>query len=399
MKKEFDNDTIVPAICCIGYNRPKSMRRLLQSVGGAFYDNSNITLIISIDESPQSNEVEQAAKNFEWTHGEKIILRYPKRMGLKQHCIKCGDLSEKYGALIFLEDDVVVAPGFYRYAKEAVNYYKDDPNVFAVSLYSIKYNQGIAYDFIPAHNGSDTYFLRGELSHGHCWIGERWKKFREWAKDNEETVLKYNKDMPLTVYSWSPKTSWSRYVMFYLLETDTYYVSPYHSYATNMSEVGVHASKTTDVCQIPLTESTQRIFKFSEFQGGVVYDAFLERMDRFIPSVLGVDIEKICLDLNGLRHDWTGYDYLLTVKSLPYQLVGSFGINMEPVENNVVFQCEGDSIKLYKIPDDYRAEHIVKKKLPTSINEGRVAHLLNKYPSKMLFKSIMLRIKSRMSKK
>ena len=154
-----------------------------------------------------------------------------------------------------------------------------------VILYSIKYNQGIAYDFIPAHSGHDTYFLRGELSHGHCWFGESWKKFREWAKDNEQTVLNYNKDMPLTVYSWSPKTSWSRFVMFYLLETDSYYVSPYNSFATNMSEVGAHATKTTDKCQIPLTESVSESFRFCPLSEGVVYDSFLERRDRFISDI------------------------------------------------------------------------------------------------------------------
>lgn len=397
MIKESNTHIIAPAICCIGYNRPKSIKRLLRSVGNAVYDDKDITLIISIDESPKSDEVEQAAKDFEWLYGEKIIKRYPQRMGLKEHCIRCGDLSVEYGALLFLEDDVVVSPGFYRYAKEAVNFYKNDPNVFAVSLYSIRYNQGIAYDFIPAHNGYDTYFLRGELSHGHCWIGERWKRFREWLKDNEAAVLRYNKDMPLSVYSWSPKTSWSRYVMFYLLETNTYYVSPYHSYATNMSEVGVHASKTTDICQIPLTESVQNNFRFCTSNDGVVYDAFLERIDKFIPSVLGVGIEQICLDLNGLRHDWSGYDYLLTVKELPYQVIGSFGINMDPVENNVLFQCEGDAIRLYKIPGEYIAEQRIKKKIPTNVNEGRVAHLFNKYPFRLLLRSFVLRIKSRIT--
>ena len=372
------------------------MRRLLASVVNAVYDDDNIPLIISIDESEKSDEVEAVAKSFEWLHGEKIIKRYPSRMGLKEHCLRCGDLSMKYGALIFLEDDVVVAPGYYRYTKAAVNYYKDESKVFAISLYSIKYNQGIAYDFIPAHKGFDTYFLRGELSHGHCWFGESWKLFREWLKDSEKTVTQYNKDMPLTVYSWKPQKSWSRYVMFYLLQKDAYYVSPYNSFATNMSEVGVHSAKTTDVCQVPLTESVSDSFKFCSLSEGVVYDSFLERMDKFIPNINGIEFDDICLDLNGLRYDWTGFSYLLSIKELPYQVMGSFGINMEPVENNIIYQCEGNSIKLYKIPDDYTPEKCNFKK--QSYNKGRIAHLFNKYPSKMLFINMMQRIKSRINK-
>ena len=115
-----------PVICCIGYNRPNSMQRLLNSIGNAVYDDHDILLVISIDESPKSDEVEAVAKAFDWKYGEKIIKRYPERMGLKKHCLLCGDLSLEHGSVIFLEDDVVVAPGYYRYTKAALEYYKDD---------------------------------------------------------------------------------------------------------------------------------------------------------------------------------------------------------------------------------------------------------------------------------
>ena len=42
---------IKPAIVAIGYNRPKLMKRLLDSVGKAYYEEDDISLIISIDES------------------------------------------------------------------------------------------------------------------------------------------------------------------------------------------------------------------------------------------------------------------------------------------------------------------------------------------------------------
>lgn len=398
-RKIIDKSKIIlPAICCIGYNRPESMRRLLTSVINAVYDDDNIPLIISIDESNKSDEVEAVARSFEWKHGEMIIKRYPQRMGLKEHCLRCGDLSIEYGALIFLEDDVTVAPGYYRYTKAAVNYYRGHQHVFAISLYSIKYNQSIACDFIPSHIGYDTYFLRGELSHGHCWMGESWKRFRKWKEQNEQTVISYNKDMPKTVYSWNPKTSWSRYVMFYLLDNDDYYVNPYFSYATNMSEVGVHAAKTTDICQIPLTQSTQKDFKFARLEEGVRYDSFLERLDFFSDKIAGINLDKICLDLNGMRYDWSGYKYLLSIKDLEYKVIEKYGINMEPVENNIIYGCKGDAIKLYEVPADYKPDAKWSENKKHTFNKGRVAHLLNKYPSKMLLISLIQRIKSRIIK-
>ena len=201
------NDIIIPAICCIGYNRADSMSRLLTSVEKAVYDDNNIPLIISIDESDKSDEVESVAKNFKWTHGEKIIKRYPKRLGLKEHCLLCGDFSMKYGAALFLEDDAVVTPGYYRYTKAAVNYYKNETKVLAISLYAQKWSQAMGCEMIPAYNGYDTFFFQRELSHGLCWMGSGWKEFREWYKTPEGQKPVYNKDVPSSVYGWKPEKS------------------------------------------------------------------------------------------------------------------------------------------------------------------------------------------------
>ena len=104
---------IKPVIVAVGYNRPHCMKRLLESIGNAEYEIDDVTLIISIDESNKSDLVQKVAEDFDWKHGEKIIRRFPERQGLKKHIIQCGDLSEKYGAVIILEDDLYVSPGFY----------------------------------------------------------------------------------------------------------------------------------------------------------------------------------------------------------------------------------------------------------------------------------------------
>ena len=62
-----------PAIVAVGYNRPDCMERLIKSVENADYPEENITLIISIDCSEKSDEVEKAAREVGWSHGELII--------------------------------------------------------------------------------------------------------------------------------------------------------------------------------------------------------------------------------------------------------------------------------------------------------------------------------------
>jgi len=57
---------VQPAIVTIGYNRPATLRRLLQSIGRADYSGkTNVTLIISLDRSDNQAEVAAVAQAFE----------------------------------------------------------------------------------------------------------------------------------------------------------------------------------------------------------------------------------------------------------------------------------------------------------------------------------------------
>lgn len=388
----MEKNNIIPAICCIGYNRPDSMRRLLNSVVSAVYDDDNIPLIISIDESDMSDEVEAVARSFSWEHGEMIIKRYPQRMGLKEHCLRCGDLSQEYGALIFLEDDVIVAPGYYRYTKAAVNYYKDNSKVLGVSLYTQKWVQDMNNDFIPAHLGYDTFFLQRDISHGQCWLASGWKSFREWYEANKEHLPEYDARVPRCVYGWKTKTSWSKYMSFFLVEKDVYYACPYQAFATNMSEVGIHAKRTTDICQVPLSVGRSDVFRFGDFSNTAVYDAIFERKDRYVYDIKDIPFSDICMDLYGMKYDWSGYRYLLSSQTLNYEVVHSYGINMEPLENNVIYDVPGDSIRLYKVPDEYKGFENAYQIGKLGSRSVLLNHTIAKYPASSLVKSLIDRV-------
>lgn len=44
-------------------------------------------------------------------------------------------LLDKYGKMIFLEEDVVTAPGFLRFMNDALEFYKDNPRIGSISAY------------------------------------------------------------------------------------------------------------------------------------------------------------------------------------------------------------------------------------------------------------------------
>src|SRR4051812_782733 len=97
-----------PAIVISAYNQPASLSRLLASVESAIYTAADIPLIISIDKSDEP-EVRAIAEAFHWKHGDKRIILHEAPLGLKQHILSCGNLSLVYGAILLLEDDLLVS--------------------------------------------------------------------------------------------------------------------------------------------------------------------------------------------------------------------------------------------------------------------------------------------------
>lgn len=340
---------IHPAICCLGYNRKNSMKRLLESIGKAFIPYDNVSLIISIDQSDLSSEVEKVAKNFSWLHGQKIIKRYEKRLGVIEHTMRCGDLVNDYDAIIYLEDDIVVAPGFYIYTVEAIKYYGNNPQVFGIGLYSQEWLPTYESRFIPSYSGGDAYCFNGDVSWGQCWLKKTWNEFRGWFDKNRNQLSYDTATIPQSVQNWG-KNSWSKYVSVFLIENKKYYMVPYYSYSTCLSESGVHTKAASNKMQVKLSECTsKRDFCFLKIEECVKYDAWFDRMDHFVDNICDIPIENICVDLIGAKHNWDSYEYLLSIKNLDYEKIAEFGINLRPIEMNVVLNNVGKGISLYKI--------------------------------------------------
>lgn len=393
-----DIKDVKPAICCLGYNRPQSMKRLLSSLEIAAYPCDGITLIISIDECSDSEKVEEVARKFVWNHGVKLIKRYKERLGVRRHTLAVGDMSYEYGAVIYLEDDIVVSPGFYTYTCEALKRYQDCNNIFGVALYNQRWLGSVQTEFIPAYSGSDVYLFGGDVSWGQCWIAKQWKKFHDWYDVHSDTLPDYNPHVPKSVYAWDTKTSWSKFISFYMAESHLYYVVPYVSHSTCFSDKGQHTGFDSDQCQVPLSQKTDEFYRFSDTDKCFKYDAFFEREDRFIPSVAGIMSEKICVDLNGAKYDFSGYEAVLTTKTLKYECMDKFGINMEPIEMNVIYQVPGDAIRLYRLPAvadrDNRLDEI---QVPLT-NKKRTYHQLGKFRTKTILSLAAEKIRQRIRK-
>jgi len=338
-----------PVIVVVAFNRKKSLQRLLGSLSQATYP-EDVKLVISIDREQGNESIFRIATEFEWGFGQKEVIYRSENMGLRNHILACGDLTEKYGSILLLEDDLYVSPCFYEFASRAVNYYAADQRVFGVSLYSRQMNvfEG-GLPFIPIEDGSDVYFCQRPGSWGQVWTAEEWRKFREWfleqQKITEDDVL------PENVRKW-PDSSWLKYHAKYIVENDLFYVYPRVSVTTNFGDPGVHVARQVNAYQVQLQLKKDR-YHFAQLDDSLsVYDVFFEllpdRLNRLVPKLKQYDY---VVDLYGSKNlDKYSSPYVIT-KTQATDPVFSYGHKFRPLIMNVINKLPGNSIFLARKKD------------------------------------------------
>ena len=327
-----------PAIVVVAYNRDDSLRRILRSIESAVYDEDNIELIISIDYS-ENKKVRECAEKFSWKHGEKRIVVHAERMGLKRHILECGNYASEYGSIIMLEDDLYVSPDFYNFASRALEFTSAYPQIGGVSLYAHKFNVFARLPFEPIDDGYDNWYFQFASSWGQAWTSDQWEGFAGWLEKHDGEDISGN-GLPSNVASWG-ESSWLKYAIKYLIETDKYFLYPRISYTSNFADAGEHAVHAVTDLQVPLAFGHRENFRFSTIlESGSVYDAYFEN------SLLSYES-----DLYGLKYRDSQMKtrFLLTTKALPYKIIESYGLLLKPMDANIVQKIAGHEIRLYDL--------------------------------------------------
>ena len=100
-----------------------------------------------------------------------VVVR-EQNMGANANQINAmKELLDRYGAVITMEDDIVVAPGFLQYMNMALEKYKTDQKVFSISAYCppIQIRKDYPYD---------AFFIRRFNGWGAGWWKDRFDSMR-----------------------------------------------------------------------------------------------------------------------------------------------------------------------------------------------------------------------------
>lgn len=339
-----------PAIVINAYNRPAALKRLLASVQQAAYPaGENIRLHISIDrgEDGCSSDVLEIAESVPWPYGDKRVECQERHLGLIPHFYHCGDLAHEYGAIILLEDDLVVSPVYYTYVSKTIDYYESDPRIAGLSLYTLWFNGYTQEPFSPLSDDADVFFLQVPYTQGQAFSSAQWQRFTTWQ--NAENRQVHPGDYIHEMFLRFAPDEWFPIRTKYLIDTSRFYVFPRESLVTGFGDPGAHFSKPSYFFQVPL-QRFKVDYCLKKFDESVaVYDSFFEilpdRLNQLTGQFSGYSYE---VDLYGTKSRAnlelkTNSEYVLTSRRCISPLA-TFGKYMWPMEANIIEGIPGNEI-------------------------------------------------------
>lgn len=331
------------AIIVTAYNRPDALKILLSSLSN-LRNCENVPLIISID-NHGTDEVNRIANEFVWPFGEKEIIIHQEKKGLVKHFIWVGDQTERFEHVIFLEDDLRVSPELINFSRQLIEFYENDSDVAAASLYNPPICEATGCQFYQIQDGYDVYFFQ-QPYWGNIWFRKKWREFDSYLKEYKE-----NKSiLPDGIAGW--ERSFKKIYIQFLIEKNKYVVTPRVSLLTNMGYAGEHSPEDGNYLYRRDIMLGSRKYSFCICKNSMAkYDAFMEiipdSIKRYNISLKNYDFD---VDTKGLRTNYKS-PYVLTTRDSRNAIL-TFSTNMKPIELSVFLEDKGNGeLKLCKVSD------------------------------------------------
>ena len=184
------------------YNRPEHTRRCIESLlKNSLASESNLFIYADgAKDSTQQEAVNEVRNYIRSIQGFKQItlMERSENWGLARNIIN-GVTTQvnRYGKVIVLEDDLVVAPYFLQFMNEALEVYKDEPRVGHIQ----------ACDFTQDTTLPDTFLIKWTGSWGWATWDRAWKHFNP----NGNELLQELEERKLThVFDFNGKYGFTR---------------------------------------------------------------------------------------------------------------------------------------------------------------------------------------------
>lgn len=349
-----------PAIVIAAHSRPQSLRRLLASLERAEI-HTDTDLVISIDAgADETPAVVDVARAFDWRHGDLQVIEH-ERLGLIGNFHFCGDLTERFGSVVLLEDDLIVGPHFLHWATDALQSSDVDDRVAGVCLSAPWFDGFRHLPMEPILDGSDGFYAQIPWFHGMAWTERMWKGYRSGVDAASDVAIHPAFDS-LGDDEWFPPAVRE------LVASGRYYLFPRAAHASNSGDAGTHFSDSSDFFQVPLSLGAPDRFSLLSLDDSLaVYDDHLElessRLARYLGFMDDLAIDPtidLTVDLLGMRdlaavRSRLGAQALVLTTRPMKNPQRSWGSSLRPLVMNVIYDIAGDDIHLGRV-DDVRTD-------------------------------------------
>ncbi|MBQ4532054.1 MAG: hypothetical protein IJA24_02275 [Alistipes sp.] len=312
-----------------------------------------IPLEISIDNGGNL-ELNKVVEDFVWPFGEKTVTIHSHKLGLVKHFIWAGDQTERFEHVLFLEDDLLVSPEIINYSLQLIQFYENDDNIAAASLYNPVLTEATGTKFYQLQDEFDVYFLQ-QPYWGNIWFKDKWRKFKKYLETYEEKP----ELLPCNVASWD--RSFKKMYIQFLVETNRTIVTPKVSVVTNNGVAGIHGGDMYAYqSQLQLEAKTYTFPTLKQSKSR--YDCY-EEIESDILAYYNNELSKyeFCVDLLGTK---TTYNkpYVLTTRPSRNPIL-SYSSLMKPTELSIILNVKGDSkVVLSRIEDIIQDSQYEKKR-------------------------------------
>ncbi|MBR5194454.1 MAG: glycosyltransferase [Bacteroidaceae bacterium] len=181
--------TLSPILLFV-YNRPAHTRRCIESlsINSLAAESELFVYADGAKDEATIDEVEEVRQYIRTVQGFKnvTVIERNENWGLAKNIIDgVSTQVKKYGKVIVLEDDLVVAPHFLRFMNDALETYQNEPKVGHIQ----------ACDFTQDSSLPDTFLIKWTGSWGWATWERAWKHFnpngKELLQELEQRKLTY----------------------------------------------------------------------------------------------------------------------------------------------------------------------------------------------------------------
>ena len=263
-------------IVILAWNRPESLRRLLNSLKLADYGAAPASMEVrfALDgtgNTTMDNEMNAVIDTLRWPHGNVFVRRRTARAGLRENVLGSWTGAEGRPG-VMLEDDIEVSALWWHWAQAGLSRYAHLPALVGVSLFTPDdmneaYENGgtrgaggwepscswqsRSYRRGAAHDTASAVLFGQPCSWGAVLLPDHWRAFLERADTLRRAArlpqLPCPKDKPRSCHvvanRWG-RNSWKRLLILHMMERGLVMAYPNlpgrTSFSTNHVEPGLH---------------------------------------------------------------------------------------------------------------------------------------------------------------